>query len=269
MIRRSIPSGLFIGIAAAGIAVVVMLYAGLSVRQTRINPTQNVMPGVKQFAEGFTEITKTRGKGDSPKPSWLANDLRATYYRLFLGLTVGTIASIVIGIGMGAYPAAEAFFSPTINFMAKIPPTAMIAVYMIVFHTNLKMYVALVAFGVFFTMVQAIYQSVQKDVPGDLIDKAYTLGASEFEIIVEVIWPQVLPRVLENIRLHLGPAMVFLIAAEMLFASEGFGYTIRLQQRLMNMNVVYIYLAILGVSGLLIDWALIRLRRFLCPWFGA
>ena len=62
--------------------------------------------------------------------------------------------------------------------------------------------------------------------------------------------------------------MVFLIAAEMLFASEGFGYTIRQQSRLVNMNVVYIYLAILGLSGLLFDWILVRLRRWLCPWFG-
>jgi len=110
---------------------------------------------------------------------------------------------------------------------------------------------------------------VKKDVSSDLIDKAYTLGASEIEVIKEVIWPQILPRVIENIRLHLGPAMVFLIAAELLFASEGFGYTIRLQTRLMNMNVVFIYLAILGLTGLLCDWSLTRLRRWLCPWFGA
>jgi NitT/TauT family transport system permease protein len=268
MIRRPIPTWLFTTIASAGIALVVMAYFALAARQTRINSTQSVLPGISQFGQGFAEIVKPRGSEKAPRSSWLVTDVRATYWRLFLGLTAGTIASIVIGIAMGAYPAAEAFFSPTINFMAKIPPTAMIAVYMIVFHTNIKMYVALVGLGVFFTMVQAIYQSVQKDVPSDLIDKAYTLGASEFEVIWEVIWPQVLPRVLENIRLHLGPAMVFLIAAEWLFASEGFGYTIRQQQRLMNMNVVYIYLAILGTSGLLFDWILVRMRRRLCPWFG-
>ena len=102
----------------------------------------------------------------------------------------------------------------------------------------------------------------------DHIDKAYTLGASEFEVIIEVIWRQILPRVIDNIRLHIGPAMVFLIAAEMLFAAEGFGYTIRQQSRLVNMNVVYIYLAILGLSGLLLDYLLVLLRRWLCPWFG-
>ncbi len=268
MIRRPIPAWLFTTLIIVGIASSMFAYGVLSVRQTKKNPSQNVVPGFVKFGEGFTAITQARGNEANPKPSWLVTDLKTTYWRLFLGLSAGTLASIVIGVLMGAYPAAEALFNPTTTFMAKIPPTAMLAVYMIVFHTNLKMYVALVGFGVFFTMVQSIFQAVKKDVASDLIDKAYTLGASEFEIIREVIWPQILPRVIENIRLHLGPAMVFLIAAEWLFASEGFGYTIRLQQRLMNMNVVYIYLAILGLSGLFFDWSLKRLRRWMCPWFG-
>ena len=268
MIRRPIPTWLFMSLALSGLFVGVAVYAGLSVRQTRINESQNVLPGLKGLSQGVMEITKPRGSENKPKPSWLVSDVQATYWRLLLGLSAGTLASIVIGIGMGSYPAAEAFFSPLIKFMAKIPPTAMLAVYMVVFGTKLEMYVALVAFGVFFTMVQSIYQAVRKDVAADLIDKAYTLGASEYEVICEVIWRQVLPRIFENIRLHLGPAMVFLIAAEMLFASEGFGYTIRQQSRLLNMNVVYIYLTILGASGLLFDWLLVRLRRWLCPWFG-
>ncbi len=268
MIRRPIPTWLFITLGVCGLAVGLTVYAVLSIRRTAINPSQNVIPGVSGLASGLAEITKPRGSEARPKPNWLVTDVKATYWRLLLGLSAGTLASVVVGIAMGAYPAAEAFFSPLINFMAKIPPTAMLAVYMVVFGTKLEMYVALVAFGVFFTMVQSIYQAVKKDVAADLIDKAYTLGASEFEVIFEVIWRQVLPRVFENIRLHLGPAIVFLIAAEMLFASEGFGYTIRQQSRLVNMNVVYIYLAILGLSGLLFDWLLARLRRWLCPWFG-
>ncbi|MEZ6133513.1 MAG: ABC transporter permease subunit [Pirellulaceae bacterium] len=268
MIRQPIPTWLYIALAAGGLALALAVYALLAVRQTRINPSQTVLPGIQGISEGFSEITQTRGSEKKPRPSWLVTDVRVTYWRLFLGLAAGTVCSIVIGIAMGAYPAVEAFFSPTITFMAKIPPTAMLAVYMVLFNMRLELYVALVGFGVFFTMVQSIFQAVKKDVAADLIDKAYTLGASEFEVIVEVIWRQVLPRIFENIRLHIGPAMVFLIAAEMLFASEGFGYTIRQQSRLVNMNVVYIYLAILGLSGLLFDWLLLRARRWLCPWFG-
>ncbi|MEC8556958.1 MAG: ABC transporter permease subunit [Planctomycetota bacterium] len=268
MIRQPIPTWLFLTLAASGLILAIFAYGGLSARLTEENPSQSVLPGVKGFLEGVEKVTKARGSESRPKPSWISRDIRTTYWRLFSGLVLGAFVSILVGIAMGAYTAVEAFLSPVITFMAKIPPTAMLAIYMVVFGTKYEMYVALIGFGIFFTMVQSIYQSVKKDVAEDHIDKAYTLGASEFEVILEVIWRQILPRVIDNIRLHIGPAMVFLIAAEMLFAAEGFGYTIRQQSRLANMNVVYIYLAILGVTGLLMDYALMQLRRWLCPWFG-
>ncbi len=268
MIRRPIPLWLFYGLSIAAVALAIAVYSYLSVRQTRINPDQNVFPNLSAFAKGFEEMTKARGSEENPKPSWIQVDFSATYWRLLFGLSVGVGLSVLVGILMGAYPAAEAFFNPAITLFSKIPPTAMLAVYMVVFGIQLKMYIAMIALGVFFTMAQAIYQAVKKDVDADHIDKAYTLGASEFEVIAEVIWPQIFPRILENLRLQIGPAMVFLIAAEWSFASEGFGYTIRQQSKLQNMHVVYIYLAILGGSGLLFDWVLLKLRRWLCPWFG-
>lgn len=56
---------------------------------------------------------------------------------------------------------------------------------------------------------------------------------------------------------------------EMLVADVGFGYRLRMQSRLLNMNVVYIYLAILAVSFFFIDWSLRFARRRMCPWFGS
>jgi NitT/TauT family transport system permease protein len=169
----------------------------------------------------------------------------------------------------GAYRWIEAPLSPVISFLSKIPPTAMMPIYFILVGTDQKMFTAMVALGIFFTMAQSIYQAVQKDVSDDAINKAYTLGASDAEILWEVIWKQILPRVLENIRLQIGPAMIFLLAAEMIVGDQGMGYRIRMESRILNISVVYIYLAILGATGLLMEWGLLMLRRKLCPWFGA
>jgi ABC-type nitrate/sulfonate/bicarbonate transport system permease component len=61
--------------------------------------------------------------------------------------------------------------------------------------------------------------------------------------------------------------MVFLIAAEMVVGDVGFGYRIRLQARLLNMNVVYPYLVILAIFGYIMDYGLRFLLRKLCPWY--
>ncbi len=145
----------------------------------------------------------------------------------------------------------------------------MLAVYFIIFGTEFRLFVAMIALGIFPTLAQSIYQAAKKDVTDHAIYKAYTLGASQLEVIWNVILQQILPRIIENVRLQVGPAMVFLIAAEYAVAHDGFGYRLRLQSRQTNMNVVYIYLVILGVSGFVIDGLLSALRRRLSPWFGA
>jgi len=130
------------------------------------------------------------------------------------------------------------------------------------------MFIAMIALGIFPTLAQSIYQAAKKDVSDHLVYKAYTLGASNGEVIYNVIFMQILPRIIESVRLQVGPALVFLIAAELLVADVGFGYRLRIQSRLLNMNVVYVYLVLLGIVFVLMDWSFRLIRRFVSPWFG-
>ncbi len=59
---------------------------------------------------------------------------------------------------------------------------------------------------------------------------------------------------------------LLLVAALAVVATAG--YRLRIQSRLLNMNVVYTYLVFLGATGFLMDEALSWLRRKTCPWFG-
>jgi ABC-type nitrate/sulfonate/bicarbonate transport system permease component len=40
-----------------------------------------------------------------------------------------------------------------------------------------------------------------------------------------------------------------------------------MESRLLRMNTVYWYLALLGGFGLLLDWLMLKLRQRLAPWF--
>jgi NitT/TauT family transport system permease protein len=198
----------------------------------------------------------------------IIRDTFASLVRLGLGLLAGASLAFVLGVTMACFNLIEAIFLPVISFFAKIPPTAMMCVFFVLVGIDLTCFIAVIAFGILPTLTQAIHQAAKKDVTEHAIYKAYTLGASQFEVIWEVVIRQILPRIIENIRLQVGPAMVFMIAAEMLIAQEGLGYQIRQAQKRTDMSVVYIYLILLGVAGFLIDWALSSLRRRLCPWFG-
>lgn len=267
MIRRDIPPWLFWLLAIGGVAVLLGAYEMVSVRQTRINELQTTIPSFEKLREGLIQIFRPQGLPENLKPAMFWVDMRATLWRLVIGMSFGVAASVLVGVLMGAYRWIEAPLGPIVMFLSKIPPTAMMPIYFALVGTDQKMFTSMVALGIFFSMTQSIYQAVRQDVSDEAINKAYTLGASELEIIYEVIWKQILPKIIDSIRLQIGPAMVFLLAAEMVVGNAGLGYQIRMQSRILNMSIVYVYLAILAFVGLIAEWCLATLRRKLCPWY--
>jgi NitT/TauT family transport system permease protein len=218
------------------------------------------------WSDGLLRVIRPQGLRQ--QEYWLWDDCWATLGRLAAGLAVGVLLSVVLGLLMGAYSPVAAFFVPPLSFLAKIPPTAMLAVFFVLVGTSFKMYVAMIAFGILPTLAQTVFESAKNDVPDALIDKAYTLGASQLELIWNVLYKQILPRILDAVRLQIGPAMVVLVAAEWMVADQGFGYRLRLFYQRTDMTVVYLYCFLLGAIGLLADYALIAFRRWVCPWFG-
>jgi NitT/TauT family transport system permease protein len=267
MIRRPISRKSHIALGVLSVVLLALAYTWLSHRQHVKNPRDTTIPNWSQLKEGVVKVF-TPSKEYRGQP-WIWVDAKATFARHFTGLAVGVLLAVILGLLMGCYAPAAAFFVPPLSFLAKIPPTAMLAVFFVLVGLDFKMYITMIAFGVLPTLAQAVYQSARDDVPEELVFKAYTLGAGHLELIWNVIYKQVLPRILEAVRLQVGPAMVYLIAAEMLGADIGFGYRIRLHQRLLNMNVVYVYLVALGLAGYLMDFSLSYTRKKLCPWFGS
>lgn len=263
MIRTPISKKVSLACILGTIIMIVLAYSWLSYRQKVFNPNDTTVPNFRQFIEGAKFIVTPMPNGEI----LLWDDLKATYFRHFVGVTVGVCMSLIIGILMGCWPAVESIFRIPIAFLAKIPPTAMIAVYFILFGTDMQMFVAMIGFGIFPGLAQSVYLSV-KEVPDDAVYKAYTLGASNYELIWNVIFPQILPRFIEAIRMATGPAMVFLIAAEWMVSDIGVGYRLRIQSRLLNMNIVYVYLIVLCLTTYIIDYSLKLFKSKLCPWNG-
>lgn len=267
MIRRDLPKWLFVGLGIGGIAVLLVAYEWLSVRQTAINASQTTIPSFSKLLEGVQRTFQTQGTPENPKPPMFWSDISATLSRLGMALGLGVVASTLVGILMGCYRWIEAPISPMIVFMSKVPPIAIMPFYFVLAGSGFRMFVLMVSLGVFFSMTQTIFLAVRDNVSDEAISKAYTLGASEFEVIYEVIWKQILPNFLDAIRSQIGPAMVYLLAAEFSIGEPGMGYQIRMQYRSQSFNIILFYAFLLGIIGLILDFGLEWFRKWLCPWF--
>lgn len=262
MIRKPISARTRLLLGAASVVVLLAAYTLIAHLQHVRNPRDTTIPTWGQLARGVVRMCAASERSGE---RWITADAAATASRLGLGLGCGVLGAVILGVLMGCFPCIEAVLAPPLSLFAKMPPTAMLAVFFVLVGTGVEMYIAMIVFGILPTMAQSIHLAVAQ-VPAELLHKAYTLGASSTAVIWNVILRQILPRLLDGIRLQIGPAMVFLIAAEMVCADVGFGYRIRLQSRLLQMNVVYPYLACLALFGFAVDLGLRRLGRALCPW---
>jgi len=263
MIRRPIKRSTAIILGIISLALLLGSYSWMSHRQHQKNPDDTTIPSWSQVGKGVAQIFEVNKRSGE---RWLVVDAKATGTRYFLGLGIGAACALIIGMAMGCFTPVEAFLQPPLSLLAQVPPTAALAVFFVLVGTGQNMYVTMIAFGVLPALAQPVYLAV-KDFPDELLHKSYTLGASQMEVIVSIIFRQVLPRLIDALRLVIGPALVYLIAAEMVVGDVGFGYRIRLQSKLLNMSVVYPYLALLAGFGFTMNYLLRLLQRKWCAWY--
>ncbi|HEY5806558.1 MAG TPA: ABC transporter permease subunit, partial [Povalibacter sp.] len=104
------------------------------------------------------------------------------------------------------------------------------------------------------------------ELPTEQLIKAQTLGASSWLLSLRVILPQLWPRLIDAVRLQLGCAWLFLIAAEAIASTEGLGYRIFLVRRYLAMDVILPYVVWITLLAFTMDWLLRKARTSLFPW---
>jgi NitT/TauT family transport system permease protein len=262
VLRKPLSSRTKFVLGFLALAAMLGCYEWMSYKQHIKNPDDTTIPSFTQLNDALVRVTTPDHRGRV----WLWEDMQSSYLRYITGFSLGVCISIVLGIMMGCFPVVEAILDWPTRILAKVPATGVVAIFFIIWGTGLPMFVALLTFGITPFLTQAVYQAVKYDVPDEYIYKGYTLGASNMESITQIIFPHVLPRILEAARLQVSAAVVYLIAAELALAPTGFGARMRVQFRTLDFGIVYDYVVIVFLSGLFFDVFLGVCRFLLCRW---
>jgi len=146
-----------------------------------------------------------------------------------------------------------------------IPPVAILPVLFIIFGLGETSKIVLIVIGITPFLVRDLAAFIAA-LPTEQIIKAQTLGAGTWLLTIRVALPQMLPRLIDGLRLSLGPAWVFLISAEAIASDIGLGYRIFLVRRYLSMDIILPYVAWIALLAILIDWALRTISRLAFPW---
>jgi NitT/TauT family transport system permease protein len=162
-------------------------------------------------------------------------------------------------------PLFGAPLSPLLTVLSMIPPLAILPILFIVFGLGELSKVMLIVIGITPCIARDIEQRA-REIPGELLIKAQTLGANSWTLILRLVLPQLMPRLLISLRLMLGSAWLFLIAAEAIASTDGLGYRIFLVRRYMAMDVILPYVVWITLLAWLMDLGLRQVLRLCFPW---
>jgi sulfonate transport system permease protein len=198
----------------------------------------------------------------------LARHIAATFYRMGLGFAFGVLAGTVLGALTGYSSWARRLLDPTIQALRSIPSLAWVPLFILwlgIFETSK---VTLIAVGVFFPVYLNLAEAIM-GVDRKLVEVARTFRYSGPRLVRHVLLPATLPAYLVGIRTGLGMGWMFVVAAELMGASEGLGFLLVDGQQTSNAAIIISAIVLFAAVGKLTDGLLAYVGARFLRWQDA
>lgn len=262
-VNRRIRRGNSILLGAIPILLLVLLYLVMAAGRHSANPNDKILPLPGGIADAMSGLLFQPDQLSGQLIFWA--DTLASLQRLGLGLGISTLSALLVGLLLGVLPPVRATFGPLVTGIAVIPPIALLPILFIAFGLGETAKVALIVIGIAPFMIRDVAAHIGA-LPREQIVKAQTLGASSWQLMIRVALPQAMPRLIQAVRLSLGPAWVFLISAEAIASDVGLGYRIFLVRRYLSMDIILPYVAWIAFLAIMMDMLLTWSSRRMFPW---
>ncbi len=244
--------------------VLLVLYLINSEARLAVNPNDKLLPSFPVIFDSIIRMAfePSRRSGEY----LLLADTLSSLKLLLMGVGISALLGLLVGLLNGGIPLFRTPVSPLVTALSLIPPMAILPILFIVFGLGDLAKVMLIVIGICPILIRDL-QLKTLSLPEEQLIKAQTLGASTSQILLRMMLPQVLPRLIEAIRLTLGSAWLFLIAAEAIAATEGLGYRIFLVRRYLDMSIILPYVVWITLLAFAMDWILKVTSRKAFPWY--
>ena len=217
---------------------------------------QRLLPAPLQIAHAFTEWAAS---------GTLVDDLVSSLLRVLVGFVLAATLATTLGIALAVSSLFQRQLTTIVEILRPIPPIAWIPLAILWFGTGNNAAFFIVALGAFFPILTSVYLGITS-VRLVHVNTARCLGLQRRLMLTDVMLPSALPTVLVGLRTGLGVGWMSLIAAELVGAQSGLGYTIQLNRVMLNTDRVIAGMLVIGLVGLAMNRALLQLERRLTPW---
>jgi NitT/TauT family transport system permease protein len=230
--------------------LLIAAYLAASSARLAANPGDKLLPSPATLAGTMHRYAFEEDERTGDILLW--TDTSASLKRLLTALGLSALLGVTFGVAIGVIPYLRAALAPFVAALSLIPPLAILPILFIVAGLGELAKVLLIIIGVAPVIVRDIAFRTQELPPE--------------QMIVRVVLPQTWPRLIDALRLSLGAAWLFLIAAEAIASTDGLGYRIFLVRRYLAMDVILPYVAWITLLAFTMDALLRLVRAKAFPW---
>jgi sulfonate transport system permease protein len=202
---------------------------------------------------------------DLAQSGLLWRDLGASIERVALGFGIALVLALVVGSLVGGSRVVERALDPTLQAIRAVPSLAWVPLILLWLGIGESAKITLVAIGAFFPIYVALVSGIH-GVDRKLVEVGAILGLSRTALITRVLVPATLPQLLVGARIGLTQAWLFLVAAELLAATNGLGFLLTDGQQTSRTDEILVAILLFAVCGKLSETGMRALERRLVGW---
>jgi NitT/TauT family transport system permease protein len=195
----------------------------------------------------------------------LLNDIRVSALELAIGMAVSIAIGVSVGIAMALSPPVRGALQPWISALNSTPTIALAPVVILWFGLGIQSKVFVVALISVFPIIVNTEAGI-READRDLVEMARALRLPRRKIVLDIYLRGALPVIVAGIRLGTANGIIGVVVAELFGARAGLGHVITTNAQVFDVSAMFLAIAILAFSGIVLTTALKALERRLAPW---
>ena len=233
--------------------VILIVLCELLVRSGVIEPY--LLPAPSSLFQSLAELVE----GD------LWQHIGVSTWRVIWGFAIGSGLGLIFAIFVGLNKQAEEFLEPSFSAIKSIPSLAWIPLLLLWLGIDEASKITLIAIGAFFPTYTNTVAAIQ-GVDRKLIEVARVYRLKYWQQIQQIVLPAASPGILTGLRNSLSLSWMFMIAAELIAATQGIGYLLSDGRETSRPDIVIIAIILLAILGKITDKLMKILETRLLRW---
>jgi len=195
----------------------------------------------------------------------LQRHILVTMQRVVVGFAFGVAGGTLIGALAGYSALTRRLIDPSIQALRAIPSLAWVPLFILWFGIFEGSKITLIAVGVFFPIYLGVMGAIMS-VDRKLVEVGRAFRLSPAAMVWRILLPAVLPQYVVSLRQGLGLGWMFVVAAELLGASEGLGYLLIDGQQLGKPAQIVAAIVAFAIVGKISDWIIVLVSAPFLRW---